>query len=247
MQLILTNNNKIKPKIMKKFISIIISVLLFTSLLNAQKKTTDYSIPSFNSDSVKPKESKKVTHTITEIKTEPKRKSKFSEEFLKDFKFGIKMGYDMHPLTSSFDEIKNQIKTNGIEFGFFTVFGKVFYAQPEFYYYEYSPIINNIHEPYKIKGLSLPVMFGIRFLDVEILSLRVMTGPSVSYDLIGQTYPENHQRFRYNWQVGVGTDFFDFITADLRYSIINGVNISQQISDFNPQTSVLNLTIGLKY
>ncbi len=235
---------------MKKMIAIMVSLCFFTCIVHAQGKTNEkkYYFPSFNSDSVKPaKETTKSTIVKEVVVTETKRKSKFSEEFLKDFKFGIKTGYDMHPLTAGFGEIKDQLKTNGMQFGFFAVFGKILYIQPEFYYKEYSPIVNNIHEPYKIKGLTLPVMFGIRFLDVEILSLRVMTGPSVSYDLRGQTYPENHKPFRFNWHLGAGTDIFDFITLDLRYSIIKGVNISEQISEFNPQTNILNLTLGLKY
>lgn len=233
---------------MNKAITILLAVSFLASYVYGQAKTSEKrnQESTLSSDSEEP-ENEIPTKKVTEIRTETKRTSKFSEEFLKNFKFGIKTGYDMHPLTANSGEIRSQIRTNGMQFGFFTVFGKVFYAQPEIYYNEYSPIINNKHEPYKIKGLTLPVMLGIRFLDIEILSLRVMTGPSVSYDLIGQTFPENHQRFRYNWQVGVGTDIFDFITADLRYSIINGVNISQQISDFNPQTNILNLTIGLKY
>ncbi len=169
------------------------------------------------------------------------------KSILENMKFGIKAGYDMNPLVTDISLIKDQIRINGVQIGFFAKYGNILYAQPEFYYTEYSPIIDNIHQNYKIKGFILPIMFGVKLLDIEILSLRMMTGPSFAYDLKGQAPIENNSRFRFLWQLGAGFDIFDFITFDLRYSLLKGVNISNQISDFNSETNILNLTLGLKY
>ncbi len=169
------------------------------------------------------------------------------ESFFEKIKFGLKGGYDMNPLTADFSVMKDQTQTNGFQAGCFVKYGKIFYVQPEFYYTEYSPIINSTHQNYKLKGLVLPVLGGIKFLDIEILQLRVLAGPSIYYDFSGQDNPDNIKRLRFNFQVGAGIDIFDFVTADLRYGLLNGVYISDQISDFNPDTSVLNFTIGLKY
>lgn len=164
-----------------------------------------------------------------------------------NFKFGLKLGYDMNPLTSDPKVIVEQLKTNGVQYGCFVKYGNIFYIQPEFYYTELSPIVNSIHLDYKIKGLQLPVMFGIKFLDIEILNLRVMSGPVLSSNLSNQEVSTKNFKINYNWQVGVGVDIFDFVTADLRYSLLKGIDISNQISDFNSTTNILNLTIGLKY
>ncbi len=168
-------------------------------------------------------------------------KTKSSEKF---FKYGIKAGYDMHPVTFNPEEIMEQLK-GGYQAGIFLQFGRRLYLQPELYYAAYSyPASSQSTE--KIAYLRAPVMLGLRLINLGIISAHLQGGPVFNSLLSDVQAGFSPDKFTYNWQLGAGIDLFGFITADVRYTLLEGVEFTEQFTNFNPETATLNLTVGFK-
>jgi hypothetical protein len=162
----------------------------------------------------------------------------------KFFKYGIKAGYDMHPITFDVNEITEQLK-GGYQAGIFLQFGRRLYLQPELYYAAYTNPASSISSE-KITYLRVPVMLGLRLINLGIISAHLQGGPVFNSLLSDVQAGFSIDKFTYNWQVGVGVDIFGFITADARYTLLDGVEFTDQFTNFNPETATLNLTLGLK-
>ncbi len=168
-------------------------------------------------------------------------KSANKEKF---FKYGIKAGYDMHPITLDFQEITEQLQ-NGYQAGIFAQLGRTLYLQPELYYAAYTNPLNSVNSD-KIAYLRAPVLVGLRLINLGIISAHLQGGPvfqSLLSDVQSGISPD---KFSYNWQVGVGISLFGILTADVRYTLLEGVEINEQVNNFNPETSTLNLTVGFR-
>ncbi len=169
----------------------------------------------------------------------PKQSNK--EKF---FKYGIKAGFNIHPITFNPEEITEQLK-NGYQAGIFFQLGQRLYLQPELYYAVYSNPASSISAE-KIAYLRAPVMLGLRLINLGIVSAHLQGGPVFNTLLSDVQTGLSPDKFTYNWQIGVGVDVFGFITADVRYTLIDGVEITDQFTNFNPETATLNLTVGFK-
>ena len=199
-------------------------LVCFSSLLCAQQTTT-------NQNTYLQEDSTSTFIETTVTTKAPEKKHKFW--------FGPKFGLDIPSNSLNTIDLSNQLKTN-YQFGLFAQFGRSLYFQPEIYYASYKTTANTK----SINYIKMPLMFGLRFLNLGLFSLHIMTGPSISFKL-----DDNDALTGYNessWQLGAGVDILGFITTDLRYKILKGVSFGDQISKFSTNPNILNLTVGLK-
>ncbi|MCE5173968.1 MAG: outer membrane beta-barrel protein [Bacteroidales bacterium] len=156
------------------------------------------------------------------------------------FWIGPKFGLDMSPITYNFKEISNQLKTN-YQAGIMMQYGRTLYLQPEVYYASYQMEGSET----SVNFIKVPAMLGLRFVNLGLFSLHLMGGPAFSFQLDNKDSFTGNNTF--SWQVGAGIDVLGFITLDARYNLIKDLTIAEQISQFNQETSMLNVTAGLKF
>jgi hypothetical protein len=162
------------------------------------------------------------------------------------FWWGPKVGLNLATATIDKNAIKSQFDSNS-QFGIFFQFGRILYLQPEFYYamYKEQPTTGVAT---KVNSLKVPVLVGLRLINLGIVSAHVMAGPqgtfflSESNPLTGVT----RQKSSYNFQLGAGADILGFITVDLRYSFGLDNSLGTQIQGLDLK-SAINATVGLKF
>ena len=93
--------------------------------------------------------------------------------------------------------------------------------------------------------IKVPVMVGVKILDIGLVALRIDGGPQFSFKLDNTDKLTGEKNL--SWQLGAGVDVLGFIVADLRYNIQPGQSISTQVQNFNLNSTGLNLTVGLKF
>jgi len=166
-----------------------------------------------------------------------------------NFWFGPKVGLDMSALTYDQNEISAQLKSN-YQAGFFMQFGRNFYFQPEFYYSVHKEGITSTNQPKVItNSLEIPLLFGIRLINLGVISAHIMGGPEFSIFLSETRNTRNYcmcsGTSNFSLQGGGGVDLLGFITLDVRYS----VPMENLIGYHNEQYSWgngVNVTVGLK-
>ena len=169
------------------------------------------------------------------------------------FWMGPKFGLDLRPV--KFNDVGNQL-SNNYQFGLFMQFGRTLYLQPEVYYA--SKKIQAFGEKAQTSNsIRVPVMIGLRFIDLGLFSLHAMTGPAFNFQLddfnakasddikANPYYIADKQAF--SWEVGAGIDVLGFITTDLRYTLDSGKSLGDQINGFDKFQNNINLTVGLKF
>lgn len=165
------------------------------------------------------------------------------------FWFGPKVGVDLTTPTTDLDVIGDQLKTN-YQAGFFMQFGRKVYFQPEFYYSMHKEGISSTGQArLKFETLEIPMMFGIRLINLGIISAHIMAGPEVSILLketrAPRTYSQCRQSGNFSLQGGGGVDFLGFITLDVRYSVPMDNAVGESINQLSWDSGV-NVTLGLK-
>ncbi|MDR0811466.1 MAG: PorT family protein [Paludibacter sp.] len=158
----------------------------------------------------------------------------------KNTHFGIKAGLDLASTTNSWNDVKSQLKGNW-QAGVFMRFGKTLYFQPEIYYSQYS-----INDKTSAKFIKAPLMAGLKIFDLDIVAPHINVG--VSY--IQQLEKEYSTKGKFALEAGIGTEIFDFITADLRYTfgvVKNADDAISEINNFVANGGMLNLTVGIKF
>ena len=168
--------------------------------------------------------------------TKPEKKNKFW--------MGPKFGLDLSPV--KFNEIGSQLSSN-YQIGIMLQYGNKLYFQPEVYYSSYKTNTNGVTGAdlkKTVNFIKVPVLVGLKFLDLGLFSLHIKTGPSLTFKLDDNDGVSGNNTFA--WQVGTGVDILGFITTDIRYTMIKGVSLGDQINNFSRNTSMLNLTVGLR-
>ena len=166
----------------------------------------------------------------------PEKKTKFW--------MGPKFGLDLSPV--KFNEIGSQLSSN-YQIGIMLQYGNKLYFQPEVYYSSYKTNTNGVTGAdlkKTVNFIKVPVLVGLKFLDLGLFSLHIKTGPSLTFKLDDNDGVSGNNTFA--WQVGTGVDILGFITTDIRYTMIKGVSLGDQINNFSRNTSMLNLTVGLR-
>lgn len=174
---------------------------------------------------------------------EPKKKS--------NVWYGLKGGTDLETPTIDTEEIKSQLKSN-YQFGFFMRMGKKLFLQPEVYYAVKTEQLTFMEAPLSekvmVNNLKIPVLLGIEFLDLGIVSAHVMAGPMGSM-FLGQSVSEHEiirPKYEYKLQLGGGIDVLNFLTLDVRYSTNLNSNTKEEIKQLTFKSAV-NVTLGIKF
>lgn len=186
-----------------------------------------------------------TSFSFAQSQTDTENKEKKSS-----FWFGPKVGVDL--LTPTFDqaEIESQFKSN-YSVGFFLQFGRKIYLQPEFYYVvQNEPIFVNgepSNDETTVNSLRIPLMLGIKLIDLGIVSAHIMGGPAATFFLNESNPIANNSRLKNNFtlQFGAGVDVLGFITLDVRYSVNIDDSMEEQFEQFDWESGV-NVTLGLK-
>lgn len=167
------------------------------------------------------------------------------------FWIGPKFGTDIiNGIPSDIATVKDRLKEQW-QAGVMMQFGRTLYLQPEVYY---ASTTSNpgLESSVDNQEIRIPVMLGLRFLNLGLFSLHIMGGPSWTLPMNNESQVDVGSK-KMEILVGAGIDVLGFITADIRYAYRDGVALNQQIKDLNvsdpdparPYTP-LNVTIGLK-
>lgn len=160
------------------------------------------------------------------------------------FWIGPKFGLDVSSTTNNINSVTNQLQSN-YQAGILLQFGRTLYIQPEIYYVSVKEDIAGTTDTKSVNSIRVPLMLGLRFLDLGLFSLHIMGGPAYSLKLDNTDRLTGEKAF--SWQVGAGVDVLGFITGDLRYTLIDNMSIADQVTRFTSSPTNLNLTVGLKF
>lgn len=160
--------------------------------------------------------------------------------FGQTFDLGVKASYNTTKFKLSASAIGNEFKNgSGVNFGVFArLGGKTVYLQPELLYSSktatYTSTVKNTlgnvtgttTSDVKMQTIQIPILLGIKVLDLKIASLRAFTGPAASFvtngslKKLGSQIKDNFtsNNMAWDWQLGAGVDVLMF-TFDIRYEL----------------------------
>lgn len=186
------------------------------------------------------------------------------------FHIGPQIGYTGSNLSLNADSISNSLKNN-LLIGAFVRIGKKFYVQPEvnwltqgsvLKYPSFKDGIVPLEQEIKLSTLQVPVNVGWRFINLEIVNLRIFAGVAANFvlntkidtksgnsdDYENALVPDDFKSVQWQWDAGVGVDILMF-AVDVKYmGGINNLLDNVQIEG-NTLTSKSNLfvvTLGWK-
>jgi len=166
------------------------------------------------------------------------------------FWIGPKFGTDIiSGIPSDFTPITDRLKEKW-QAGVMMQFGRTLYLQPEAYYaLATTPGIGGAAATTE-QEIRVPVMLGLRFLNLGLFSLHIMGGPSWTIPMGADNSLDTNAK-QMDWLVGAGIDLLGFITVDVRYKYDTDTPLSDQIAGFNVKENTsditpLNVTVGLK-
>ena len=174
-----------------------------------------------------------------------------------DIAIGPKVGYQTSKLSYQKADIKSSFSNHFIAglFGRVTI-GRI-YVQPEVLYFKTSNIFDghvtgvesdnlfnlptgaNVNLTLNQMNLQVPVLVGVKIIDLDLVALRAQVGPTAnvvlkSQTLFDKTYTINGQQenmentttdqkfntksISWGLQAGLGVDVLDLITLDINYN-----------------------------
>lgn len=186
--------------------------------------------------------------------------------------FGPKIGYNTAKLSLDRSDITSGLKNN-FQFGVFLRLGQKIYVQPELNWLTQgsifqTPSLSSIlpfTQEVNLKTIQIPVLIGIKLIDLKLVSIRVFGGPTASIvqdktivngveNLIDPITKTDISDMIWSFQVGGGIDVAG-LTIDIRYNVglinvINNVNIPIDGVDtaipFESKTNGFTISIGYK-
>ena len=167
-----------------------------------------------------------------------------------NFWYGPKAGLDLLSPTVSQSDIKAQLQSN-YQIGFFFQVGRQIYLQPEFYYAVEKEsrdfLDGSMPGEVMVNSLKIPVLLGIKLIDLGVISAHVMAGPMGTFFLSESQYDPEIIRTKsdYRLQLGGGVDLLSFITLDIRYGVNLNDEVQEELSNLSWKSGV-NVTLGLK-
>ena len=174
-----------------------------------------------------------------------------------DIAIGPKVGYQTSKLSYQKADIKSSFSNHFIAglFGRVTI-GRI-YVQPEVFYFKTSNVFDghvtgvesdnlfnlptgaNVNLTLNQMNLQVPVLVGVKIIDLDLVALRAQVGPTAnvvlkSQTLFDKTYTINGQQenmentttdqkfntksISWGLQAGLGVDVLDLITLDINYN-----------------------------
>ncbi len=181
--------------------------------------------------------------------------------FGQTFDLGVKASYNTTKFTLSANDAYKQFKNgSGSSFGaFLRVGGSHIYLQPEFLYssktatYTLTNMSNAVTftSDVKLKTFQIPILLGVKLLDLKIASVRAFTGPAASFvtnkkDNLATQIKDNFtsNSMAWDWQMGAGVDVLMF-TFDMRYEL--GLT---ELKNATPETfkgRTFTVSLGFKF
>jgi hypothetical protein len=101
-----------------------------------------------------------------------------------------------------------------------------------------------------MKSIQIPVLLGLKVIDLKLASIRAFTGPAISFP----TGYNSDQNLKYNfnssvldYQLGAGVDVLNF-TLDIRYAwgLSKSFDTSNPSSNFTSKGNVFTVSLGFK-
>lgn len=207
-----------------------------------------------------------------------------------DIAIGPKIGYQTAKLSYDKAAIKSEF-SNHFTAGIFARVGiGNIYIQPELLYFKTSNIFDynltgtnqRIDIPTGVNltlneaNLQLPVLVGIKLLDLDVICLRAQVGPTANFVLKSQTlvnweFNNNTEQseevsegfdtksIAWGMQAGVGVDILNLFTLDINYNLgltnifnkLGQQNIGGHVIDFtnidNTKQNLFMVTLGMKF
>jgi len=195
----------------------------------------------------------------------------FSANAQLPFSLGLKIGFNSTKMVTelkNINDIKEEAKMGYLAGAFLRINLPKIYLQPEIYYtrkagdYQSTtiPLFQNQTFTQKtiLNSIDVPVLIGIKLLDLKLFNLRLMTGPvasfvtskDVNYEVNGvnigslpSTDFGNYKDINWSIQAGAGIDVLNF-TLDVRYEW--GLNNISDVADMNVKSKLLNVSVGMK-
>jgi hypothetical protein len=182
--------------------------------------------------------------------------------FGQTFDLGIKASYNTTKFSLSTSSITNGFKNGtGVNFGAFArVGGSKIYLQPELLYssktstYTVKNTLGVVTgtSDVKLHTIQIPILLGVKLLDLKLASLRAFTGPAASFVTdgglknLGTQVKDNFTsgNMAWDWQVGAGIDVLMF-TLDLRYEL--GLSEMKSVTTDTFKGRTFTVSIGFKF
>lgn len=177
------------------------------------------------------------------------------------FTIGLKAGINSNKVTATENTGVSNFTSpakSGYDVGVFARFGKKIYLQPEILYCVINGQSTNgsgasSSQTFKLNTIQIPVLLGFKIIDLKLASLRVFTGPAMSYvttKSISGALDFNAKDFKNNywdWQVGAGVDI-GMLTLDVRYGLgITKLSDATTTNSYTNKGNVLTMSIGFKF
>jgi opacity protein-like surface antigen len=177
-------------------------------------------------------------------------------QVLPGFSIGPKIGASFSKFTTDKNEIREEVE-NSFYFGAFARFGENFYLQPEILFMKRDGSFKNETIPgskgsININTIDVPLLVGLRILNLKAANVRVMAGPVFSMAINKKITTENWDETittddiksaNAGLQFGAGVDVL-FLTLDLRYEI--GLSDFSDNSDFSLKNNMFTIGLGWK-
>jgi hypothetical protein len=175
------------------------------------------------------------------------------------FTIGPKVGANFSKFTTDQSQIEEQIK-NSFYFGAFARFGQKFYLQPELLVMKRNGELKNNEIPgssgtIEVGSIDVPLLVGLRLLNLKVANVRVMAGPVASFAVnksvaLNESWDDDidfteDDIKNANWglQFGAGVDVL-FLTLDLRYEI--GLSDFSEVQNFDLKNNMFTVGLGWK-
>ncbi len=187
----------------------------------------------------------------------------------------------------NFNDFTSDFKSGGFTVGLMSrvKFGK-FFLQPEAYYSlkkgettgALNPVVNtdptgSITQHIKMQNIDVPILLGVRLLDLKVFKVNAFTGPVASLNVSNEVtftkqidgqastdvsdvklgtsfgslstvdWGKEFKNANWNWQIGAGFDLLMFY-ADVRYEM--GMSEISKFAD-NTKSKLFTFTLGYKF
>jgi hypothetical protein len=174
------------------------------------------------------------------------------------FTIGPKIGYTASKLSTNFPDIKNSVKSNFL-FGAFARFGKKVYLQPELIYTTKGGVLdsNGLKQTIKLNTFDIPVMVGVKLIDLKVVSLRIHGGPvasfvmnkTITYDNLLENPIKDSSINDIDWAFNVGATLdVLLLTMDVGYQfgLNNLYNAPAGQTTYDMKSNLFYVTLGVK-
>lgn len=183
--------------------------------------------------------------------------------------FGPKIGYNTAKLSLDRNDINSELKNN-FQFGVFLRLGQKIYVQPELNFLTQGSIfktpltegtLSPFHQEVNLKTIQIPILIGIKLIDLKMVSIRIFGGPTASIvqdktivnkveSYIEPITSADISDIIWSFQVGGGVDVMG-ITVDVRYNVglvnvLNKVQVGDDLIPFESKTNGFAVSIGYK-